>query len=203
MKEKCFNLCEKKPSKLILYYSYTKMVILIEYLHENKFNGIEDINKIKKELYKKNVTVSYDKEVYSGTRRVIFTHAKTSRNKTQEDFMEECNGLILQAPTWNPLCIPLPSPKTNYKPSLVNQLLDKQDYKIFKMNDGTTINMYHYNDKWVLSSTHGIEINNLSFTNLNYQTILQECLAKVGLEYEEFLRGDWSRCISTILRAVN
>jgi len=153
----------------------------VNYLKEKNYNGINDIKLIVKDFHKKKITVSYENETKEEKRRVIFTCSKSLRNYTFDILCSECNGLILEASTegWNILVMPILSPKSNINTNKINNWLAEDLYNIYAMEDGTVINLYYYENEWVISTARGIYMNKVKFNTLTYQEMLEECVEKV------------------------
>ncbi len=164
----------------------------LSFIEEKKFNGFDDIKELVKEFYKKKITVSYD-QITAETikRRIIFTCSKKVRNYTFDNIALECNGLILETsrgpvPEWKLVMMPLLSPKTDVNTRKINDWLSENLFEVYAMEDGTTINLYYYNEKWVISTARGIEMNNIKFNTLTYQSLLEECILQYVNEVSEF-----------------
>lgn len=71
-----------------------------------------------------------------------------------------------------------PAPPTNqYKISHLQK--NFSDCTILKAHDGTTISLYYYNNKWVMSTHRGFEVNNYIWQGTQqYQTIVDEALSQ-------------------------
>ena len=54
----------------------------------------------RRELYNTGIKTSFDED------RVIFSTIYSYKNQTNNILLQECNGLILDKKTWNPLVIP-------------------------------------------------------------------------------------------------
>lgn len=158
----------------------------IKYIQSKNFDGIKDIAELRSDFYKKRITVSYDPECVDGKRRVIFSCSKTIKTQTFDDVCLECNGLILEAPEWKPLCIPIPSSKNNVNTTKLNGYLKNDLYNIYQIEDGTIINLYYYNNKWTISTSRGLDMNNVKFNSLTYGDLLKDCLSKKEISDQEF-----------------
>lgn len=158
----------------------------IAYLRNRKYTGLNDIEKIKNDFYQVHVTVSYDREIVNGKRRIIFTANKGMRSQKFDKIIYECNGLVLEAPTWNPLVVPCPTPKTSVNNVIVNKLLNQNNYSIYKVSDGTVIYLYFWNDSWHISTARGLDVLAIKFNDKTYLELMNEVLAKYETNYQEF-----------------
>ncbi len=155
----------------------------LNFVEEQKLDGLEEIKKLTQIFYKKKITIGYDAMIEDNKRRVIFTCSKSLRNYTFDSIGQECNGLILEASNegWRPLVIPIMSPKSNVNTGQINLWLSKNLYEIYSMEDGTVINLYYYKNNWVISTARGIDMNNVVFNKLSYQEMLDQCLEKYDI----------------------
>ncbi len=105
------------------------------------------------------------------------------------DLNNECNGLVLHMEGDDFKLLALPLPYTRNFDQLTDKILieaynDKT--KIYKCRHGTHINLYYFNDKWVISSLKGIEMNKVSWTDKTYEEMISECLASIKLDWAKF-----------------
>lgn len=152
----------------------------LQYLNESKFTGLDDILDLKKDMFKRRITISYENSLKDGKRRIIFTGSKSLRIAGFDQMCMECNGLILEASNngWRMLCIPVFSPKSNITSKTVNTWLYNKVYDIYAIDDGTIVNLYYHNAHWVISTSRGIDMNNMVFNTISYQNMLEECIKK-------------------------
>lgn len=83
-----------------------------------------------------------------------------SKNRTRSVFDYEltfsANGIILDSDTWDLLVCPVKAfnPNINKK-----QIIDNfGKYKLYKMRDGTTVNLYYYGGSWCISTLNGYDV---------------------------------------------
>jgi hypothetical protein len=164
---------------------------IIQALNENNFNGISDALEIRQYFFDDKISVSYEKDLVNGRRRFIFTTLKSVRNKTFNVLNVEANGLILEAPDWNVCYVPPFFPKSYFDKHTTNALLKNNIYDIYYMEDGTVVGLYYYAnlEKWVISSSRGIDVNLNIFNELAYEVMLDESLSAMGINYDEFFAG--------------
>jgi len=99
-------------------------------------------------------------------------------------YQAEANGLILEFGTWKPLMVP---PKMMIKYVDKNYLENNLDnYQIYEVEDGTIINFYQYDNRWVFSTRKGFDMAGVGWLGMSYLTALHECLQEYGLSVEEF-----------------
>lgn len=123
-----------------------------------------------------------------GHRMIIYSDrnsisCKSDRFKMEEQtLIRECHGLIIDIDTLNIICTPQKGfmyvyGRDSEKISIITRYYDDNMYMVHKMNDGTTLNLYWYNNKWVLSTLRGIEVNDMIWLgSITYQEILNEIL---------------------------
>jgi len=92
--------------------------------------------------------------------RIILTQ---NRNKSNFNYplAFEANGLVLDSKNYDVLCMPALAfnPKVNRR-----EIIDNfASYTIYPVFDGTTINLYYYEDEWIMSSTNGYEIDDFKW----------------------------------------
>lgn len=167
---------------------------VIDFLKANSYNGLTDYQEIREQLYKKGIYVSYENMDGSSdtspagnkTKRFIFTSSKRSRNENISKIALESNGLILEAPSWKPIVIPPTSPRNIVDTKTANKLLHNNLYDIYYIEDGTIVNLYFYNNEWVISTAKGINVNNVIFNNLPYAQMFNEALEQIGINVDDF-----------------
>jgi hypothetical protein len=170
---------------------------IIQYIKRQEFNGLIDESKIVEAFNVKYIKVSYERpEDNDVSRRYIFT-ANRYNNKyvsfSTSDLVlrSEANGLILQSTgaDWIALVIPPRTPKTaNISASTLDKFYQAGKYFIYKVKDGTIINLYYYDQKskWIISTARGIEVNTQIFNTMSYQDMFEQSLTNIGLDKEEF-----------------
>ena len=171
----------------------------IQYLKNKNFNGINDADEIRKSLYNKYISVSYERDLTDGKRRYIFTSKNQKSGNKIEPIHKEANGLILEAPGWKVLLSPINFPKNNIDSKIANSLLNSNAYDIYYLEDGTVIGLYYWAhiNKWVISTARGIDVSDVIFNTKSYKTILDECIEKNGSNAIEFFNNlDKNLCYS-------
>jgi hypothetical protein len=140
-----------------------------------------DFESARRELYQQGIKSSYSDDV------VIFNTEQNAKNTPMNPYVHECNGLILDRKTYKPLVVPTRTLKFNIDTNASNKFLHQGLYHIYKVQDGTCFNLYYFNDKWVVSTTRGYNMNNVAWSSdTNYQTIITQCLEKIGLTWDTF-----------------
>ena len=175
----------------------------INCLYEHKYNGIDDIKQIRQYFYKKKITVSYEPMAPGDDyRRVIFSCSKTIKSKKNlSEIQMECNGLILgtNGKKWKLLVLPITTPKVNINTRKVNRFLKLGAYDIYSIQDGTVINLYYFNDMWIIATSRGYEMNGRSFNNKSYMKILEEILTGYNNSLDQFYDALDKQCCYTFI----
>ena len=169
-----------------------------------KSNANADFAGIRTALYKQYIKTSYEPKPASyDDQRIILTSTKFMRNGTKNvnALFSECNGLILNVNDWKPICIPLPSFKTQANTSECNNLLKNSAFDIYPVKYGTSINMYYWNpdhieetednlfDLWRISTTKGFDVTNLKWNNMTYKEALFDIFDKLSINKLDFYKS--------------
>lgn len=136
--------------------------------------------------------------------RMIFHTSKSSRfNKINEkvvhddtntELWKECNGLILDCSDIDnikPLVIPQYSFISHYDKNILQKFISDGLYDVYKIEDGTVINLYYYenNECWTISTNRGIDMNNCKFNDISYIKMLEDVLYKKNIEIDKFFES--------------
>ena len=124
----------------------------------------KDTGKFRRRLYETGIKTIGEN---NGDRMIMYTDVVTrSRPDINKHYMiSKYNGLIIDMDTWNILC----SPQNSFidvmfaRQQDLEQLWKKNVYDVYKLNDGTTINLYWYKSKWTMSTTKGMEMNDIKW----------------------------------------
>lgn len=150
----------------------------------NKHN-IKTIDQVREYLFK-NAKIKMNIENNDLESKRIILYADKFKSDFNNPMTKECNGLLLEYNNnkWNVLVIP---PQCFNMNKLALKQLDlyykANYYNCFKAYDGTSINLYYYNNNWRISSVKGYDVTDLVFTNnLTYKEILDSLL----IQYENF-----------------
>lgn len=162
------------------------MSATIAYLRNRNYTGIDDIDQLKADFYKAHIVVSYDAEVVDGKRRVIFTATKGMRSQKFDKITYECNGLILEAPTWNPLVVPCPMPKSSVNNETFSRMLNRSEYKVYKITDGTIFYVYYWNASWRISTARGLDMAQVVLNGFTYEKLISDVLAHYATTWQAF-----------------
>lgn len=155
---------------------------------------------LRKALYALGIKSSFDQN------RVIFNTLHSSKAEITNIYQQECNGLVLSKDTtlnskeeWKILCVPPRSLRFNIDTNQSDIYLHQGLYHIFKVQDGTCVNLYYYQNRWVIATASGYEMNNIKWESQTYQELFTECLEhlETPLTWEEFTEKlDVQHCYS-------
>lgn len=130
-----------------------------------------------RELKKNNIKCNYNINNNSQQHGKFILSAEKDPDNSSE-LSALCNGVIFDYHTLMPLCIPPLATVSQYKTHEVNQYLEEKKYDIFKLVDGTVMSLYWcpYKKDWCLSTTHGLDVDNIRFNNMTYGEIFREVI---------------------------
>lgn len=181
------------------------------------FKSDNDIKKTRKKLFDMGINVFYNAEIIHCNVKI------NNRNKINTIYGLECNGLILNATTYEPLVIPTHTLKMDINVNKATPYLTNKKYYIYKALDGTCFNMYwasdslHYfntenkssNDKvsttsssrWYISTANSHYMNNTKWSDKTMQDAVTDCLAFLGYTWEQFcLSLNKNKCYTFIFK---
>lgn len=147
-----------------------------------------DFDVARRKLYNMGIKSSYDED------RMIYTTMHIHKNKIGNVYAQECNGLILNKSNWRPLVVPPRSLRFNIDTNKSNKFLHQGLYHVYLANDGTCFNMYYWDNKWIISTTSGYDMNNVMWDNKTYQDLISECLIKNNTNWESFINSLDKKC---------
>jgi hypothetical protein len=158
----------------------------VAYLKEKNLSGDDKtISSIREDFKAYGIKVSYSPN--EKDRRVIFSSMKQFRKSEETDlFISECNGLLLQSGTWDPLVIPPQTFKSNINVDEVNYRLAREEYEVFEAQDGTVVSLYYFDKSWHLSTTKGFDVTKLKWNGLIYNQVLKEVLRSIEVDVAGF-----------------
>jgi hypothetical protein len=148
-----------------------------KYLNEK---SDKPFNYIRSYVYK-NFIKTVTENSSNNNKRIMFI-----ANRFKSDFTNpisfECNGLIAEynesTNKYKMLVIPLEMFNSQKLiKQEINKFYDEKVYQLYKVYDGTIINLYYYNNEWKISTNKAYEANNLIYVNnKTYQNVLEEIL---------------------------
>jgi hypothetical protein len=74
--------------------------------------------------------------------------------------------------------VPIPTIASFTKDSLLNT-----EHDVYKLTDGTTVNLYYWEGKWTLSSTKAYDMNSYSWRGVEWMEALEESLEHQGVSF--------------------
>jgi hypothetical protein len=135
------------------------------------------------------VRANYDPPANDTNRMILY-----NKDKYRNSEYSECNGLIIDYETLEPLCIPINRFIFTHN---LSSGINLDDYQIHKAYDGTIINIYLFNNKVTLSTLRGIDMNAVYWDGISYQEIWDDVKNKYDID-EEKLQSDksYTICVS-------
>lgn len=169
-----------------------------------------DINVLRSKLFKYEIKTIFEKNKDKKNRIILYSDKYPNIFNDYKNIDTSLfNGIILEVETWKVICIPQNKfrhinysitshqrLRTNSAKQLqeISMNIENNLYMIYKLNDGTTINLYWWNDndgnsgdeekkhengKWVISTARGMEMNDIVWVgNISYANILHELLTQ-------------------------
>lgn len=112
--------------------------------------------------------------------RIILTNNR-NHSRFEHPIAFQANGIVLSSKTWDIVSMP---------PAAFNPRVNKKEviaglasYKIYRILDGTTVTLYHYNDEWVMSSTNGYAVESFKWMgSTTYMEAFMETLPKFDFD---------------------
>lgn len=146
---------------------------------------LDDPAKIRSLLFKKYISANYNPD---DGRMILFTHASNRFNIKPYGMHTECNGLIINYKTKKPLVIPQLNYVSNINIKEVNHHLYNSRYDIYKVEDGTIINLYWWEpeNKWVISTTRSFDLTDVVSNTMSYKEIISDILEKDNYKIDDF-----------------
>lgn len=106
----------------------------------------------------------------------IILSSKRNTSMMNKPVHQECNGLVIEhnmtKNTYKILCYPVKLPNIQHYAYIGDNLKKKfNNYEIYKIYDGTIINMYWYGNSWRFSTCHGYDVTDQIFYDQTYKEI--------------------------------
>ena len=120
--------------------------------------------------------------------RVILSYNRD--NHIMNQLQTECNGLILDGQEW--IILVYPPARINYRASSydIDMSLRERTHEIFKMEDGTTFNIYRWNDGktpiWCIGTMNAFDVTNYKWMG---DKTYAENIFQVASKYPEFVES--------------
>lgn len=135
-----------------------------------------DIDDIRSDLGPRGIQVSYEPTIKTekSGRYVISTRRYKKVANFNDKLTRQCGGVVVEYNTNKILAFPPKpcNPRRNFKN------VDLTQYDVYQINDGTTVTLYHYDDKWQVSSLNGYSVGALVWAGTKtFKQVLTECLA--------------------------
>lgn len=127
----------------------------------------------------KSVETPYDQD---GFNRIILTFRRDN-SLINNPICQECNGLILQHDInkneYSIICYPTHMNKITHHNYISNSIKKKiGNYDIYKIYDGTIINLYYYKGSWKYSTSKGYDVGEKIFYDGTYKQIFEYIISR-------------------------
>lgn len=102
----------------------------------------------------------------------------------------ECNGLVVEYPSWKILSVP---PRTLDRRPVMSEVVDYiTNGTVYEAADGTTVTLYWYGEKWCMSSANGIDVSHYKWTGPStYFEAICSAAEQYGFDFDQL---DKSKC---------
>ena len=149
-----------------------------KYIQEKKDKSF---NYIRSYVYKNYIKTVIENDINLESQRIMFI-ANRFKSNFENPISFECNGLIIEynksLNNYKFLVIPIQlfNSQKLIKSEIENHY-NNHNYNLYKVYDGTIINLYYYNNEWKISTNKAYDANNLLFiSNKTYKDVLLEIL---------------------------
>jgi len=162
----------------------TSPIILInkfidDYKNENSNIIIEDF---KKKLYEDySIMTKYDEND-----NIMLLYHKYDM-PTNSDFEQECRSLVLDMETMKVISYTCPNPilNKNAQQFLLNN--SSLELDIYKCYEGTVISLFHYKNKWFISTRRCLNSKDSIWKDTNYYDMFMDVINKENITFDEFV----------------
>lgn len=140
----------------------------------------DTINHLHDVLGKAGVKVVYEKSANFDQNNPVYTRLMFGTFKRSSPF--EFPGIIMgqkedEKNKFEAISVPPSPPVTQYKSAFLYKHFGR-DTSIIKANDGTTVTLYYFGSKWVISTHRGFEVNSYRcIEQKTYQDLVDDVLA--------------------------
>ncbi len=121
-------------------------------------------------------------------RVVLFLTKNLINVNFDNPLVTECNGLVLEyaGGSWRVLAMPMPNCTiTSMSMTQVNKFYQEKRYQIYELLDATTVNMYHYDGSWRMSTCKGYDVTDLPFVNdCTYMQVFERLVCQKYCNFE-------------------
>ena len=93
--------------------------------------------------------------------RVLLTTIRSQTTDYSRELVRQCNGVILEFPTWKVLAVPSQAFNPNFRVADVKKNFSQ--YSVYEIKDGSTVTLYWYGNNltdgaWRMSSANGFDV---------------------------------------------
>lgn len=161
---------------------------IIKQINEADISPSDKVQRLREHI-PKYVRVVEESHVTGAGSRIILSLKKNDVVPATSNAYEY-NGVVLDAATFKLLVVP---PRAFFSGYKMRQIKDNwAKYTIYAINDGTIINLYHYNGAWRMSTAHGFDVSNLKwFSDTTYGEAFESLFKQYEFSYDKL---DVKRC---------
>lgn len=161
---------------------------IIKQINEADISPSDKVQRLREQI-PKYVRIVEESHVTGAGSRIILSLKKNEAVPAISSAYEY-NGVVLDAATFKLLVVP---PRAFFSGYKMRQIKDKwAKYTVYAINDGTIINLYHYNGAWRMSTAHGFDVSNLKwFSDATYGEAFESLFKQYEFSYDKL---DVKRC---------
>jgi len=131
-------------------------------------------------LHKQYIKLAYE----PGDNRALFYAVRNKADMT--GLAGKLNGIILDLATLKFICIPSMGfdevINDSSKENFIKSGFDKNEYDVYAINDGTTVNVYYYNGKWQIATARGVSVNMKKWYGLSWTSVLKSVFERFNVK---------------------
>ncbi len=138
--------------------------------------------------------------------RIMLSNSKKQGAYTKHSQLYyECNGIIIDTTDWKLISTSMPSFNKRIEAKIINDGITNDTYNFYRIIDGTIITLYHYNDKWIISTSNGYDVSNYYWMgNKTYAEVFDDLLTrKYPLFKQNMTNLDKNKCYTLGFRHHN
>jgi hypothetical protein len=151
---------------------------------------------IRSNLYMKGILSTY----HLDGRMIVYMSKNQRFNRTPEyknPMYKECNGMVIDVIKSKILVTPPESFRSSVDKDVVNANLHMELYDIYRVEDGTMINLYYWEPlkSWRISTNRSLDITDIKWGKSSYSEILTELFEMKNRNIDDFYKSlDTDRC---------
>ena len=142
-----------------------------------KDSGKSTCAEIRNVLYKKGILSNYNQ---LDGRMICYTSINNRFNLTSKSLNLVCNGIVIDIDKLKLLVVPQLNCISNLNTDIANTYLYNDLYDIYKLEDGTVINLYWWSaeDRWIISTKRSYDSTDKKYNTKSYKEIISDIIIK-------------------------